>query len=324
AGPRGPQLSSVSSHAHVQSQTNAKAGLPSSRHTPNTAVLPGRALLTASSWSALAPPPPRDHSPPPSLSPAPAGHPLLPPRPPPNASSNTPGPPDGRSGRWSAPRGGLALAARLQSVSPSSGVPVPPAPLLLPRAPDPPPRLEPPSCLIGVCGAENVAGHLGLGVVGLRLDQVGKVGEIVAVVNEARDVLCLVLEDEHRRVGLRRRGADAPRGPDTGCGDTAQEGRAEHQEHLAGGRRPAAARLRLLAAPADLSHEPGQHWQRGPAVQARPPHVPQPKPFVAGLPGARLRRGARLGLQRVRERLILNAAGGLHNSRLTKAPRQPG
>lgn len=140
----------------------------------------------------------------------------------------------------------------------------------------------------------------------------------MAVVNEARDVLCLVLEDEHRRVGLRRRGADAPRGPNAGSRDTAQEGRAEHQEHLAGGRRPAAARLRLLAAPADLSHEPGQHGQRGPAVQARPPYVPQPKPFVARLPGTRLR------LQRVRERLILNAAGGLHNTRPTKAPRRPG
>lgn len=65
---------------------------------------------------------------------------------------------------------GARLAARPQSVSPSSGVPAPPARRLLPRAPDPPPRLEPPSCLIGVCGAENVAGHLGLGVVGLRLD----------------------------------------------------------------------------------------------------------------------------------------------------------
>lgn len=113
AGPRGPQLSSAWSHAHVQTQTKAKAKarLPSSRHTPDTAVLPRRALLAASSWGAPAAPPPRDHSPPPSRSPAPAGRPLLPPRPPPNAGSNTPGRRDGRSGRWSAPRGGRALSS---------------------------------------------------------------------------------------------------------------------------------------------------------------------------------------------------------------------
>lgn len=99
-----------------------------------------------------------------------------------------------------------------------------------------------------------MAGHLRLGVVRLRLDQVGKVGEVVAVVDEARDVLRLVLEDEHPGVGLHSPGASAP---DTRRGDAAQKGRAKHQEHLAGRGRPAAARLRLLAAPADLGHEPG-------------------------------------------------------------------
>lgn len=145
----------------------------------------------------------------------------------------------------------------------------------------------------------------------------------MAVVDEARDVLSLVLEDEHCRVGLRGRRATAPSGTGARRGHAAQEGRAEHQEHLAGRRRPAAARLGLLAAPADLGHEPGQHGQRGPAVQARPSHVPQPEPLVSRLPLARLRSGARLGLQRVRERLILKAAGGLHNSRLPRARRRP-
>lgn len=113
------------------------------------------------------------------------------------------------------------------------------------------------TCLVRVGGSENVAGHLRLGVVRLRLDQVGKVGEVVAVVDEARDVLRLVLEDEHPGVGLHSPGASAPANPGTRRGDAAQEGRAEHQEHLAGRGRPAAARLRLLAAPADLGHEPG-------------------------------------------------------------------
>lgn len=57
------------------------------------------------------------------------------------------------------------------------------------RAAPPPPA---PTRLVGVGGPEDVAGHGGVGVVGLRLDQVGEVGEVVAVVDEAGDVTYFV------------------------------------------------------------------------------------------------------------------------------------
>lgn len=112
-----------------------------------------------------------------------------------------------------------------------------------------------------------MAGHGGVRVVGLRLDQVGEVGEVVAVVDEAGDVLRLVLEDED---GGRGAGGAAGAGGGPGAGGhAAQRGRAQQQQHLAGrhpAARGAAGLLPLPAAP-DLGHQPGQHGQRGPPVQ---------------------------------------------------------
>lgn len=51
--------------------------------------------------------------------------------------------------------------------------------------------------LVGVAGLKDVTGHLGLGVVGLAPQEIGKIGEVIAVVNEARYELCFVLEYEH-------------------------------------------------------------------------------------------------------------------------------
>lgn len=81
----------------------------------------------------------------------------------------------------------------------------------------------------------------------------------MTVVDEARDVLSLVLEDEHPGVGLHSPGACAPADPGTRRRDTTQKGGAEHQDHLPGCGRPAAARIGLLAAPTDLGHEPREH-----------------------------------------------------------------
>lgn len=111
---------------------------------------------------------------------------------------------------------------------------------------------------VGLCGPEDMAGHLGLGVVRLALEQIGEVGEVVAVVDEAGDELRLVLKDEHRGVAAAGR-------------DAADEGRVEDQLHLPGLHHGAA--VPSLPAPPDLRHQPRQHGQRGAAVQARPAHV---------------------------------------------------
>lgn len=50
--------------------------------------------------------------------------------------------------------------------------------------------------LVGLAGLKDVTGHLGLRVVGLAPQEIGKVGEVIAVVDEARDELCFVLEYE--------------------------------------------------------------------------------------------------------------------------------
>lgn len=157
--------------------------------------------------------------------------------------------------------------------------------------------------LVGVGGSEDVAGHGGVGVVGLRLDQVGEVGEVVAVVDEAGDVLRLVLEDEDGGRGA----AGAPgAGAGGSGGDAAQRGGPQQQQHLSGRHAAAQGAAGLLPLPAapDLGHQPGQHGQRGAPVQARPAHVPQPE--------ALLRRRLRLGrgLQGVGERL--DPRGVLH------------
>lgn len=52
------------------------------------------------------------------------------------------------------------------------------------------------SYLVGVTGLKDVTGHLGLGIVRLAPEEIGKIGEVIAVVKEARDELCFVLEYE--------------------------------------------------------------------------------------------------------------------------------
>lgn len=52
--------------------------------------------------------------------------------------------------------------------------------------------------LVGVAGLEDVTGHLGLGVVGLAPQEIGKIAEVIAVVDEARDELRLVLKNKDR------------------------------------------------------------------------------------------------------------------------------
>lgn len=51
--------------------------------------------------------------------------------------------------------------------------------------------------LVGVARLKDMTGHLGLRVVRLAPQQIGKIGEIIAVVNEARDELCFVLKYEN-------------------------------------------------------------------------------------------------------------------------------
>lgn len=170
------------------------------------------------------------------------------------------------------------------------------------------------TCLVGVGGLEDVAGHLRFWVVRLRLDQVGEVSEVVAIVDEARDVLRLVLEDEH---GVRGRGGGGGGGWAVGR-DAPQVRRAQQEQHFPGRHR---AGLWLLAAPSDLRHEPRQHGQRGAPVQARPAHVPQLEALLRRLAGCRLG----CGLQGVRERLA--AAAGtwrrLHEARRKEPPQGP-
>lgn len=110
-----------------------------------------------------------------------------------------------------------------------------------------------------------MTGHLGLGVVRLAPQQIGKIREVIAVVDEARDELRLVLEYEHGRVAAAGRHA-------------ADERRVDDQLHVSG--LHAGAAVALLAPPADLRHQPGQHGQGGPPVQRRPADVRQGEPLV--------------------------------------------
>lgn len=114
--------------------------------------------------------------------------------------------------------------------------------------------------LVGLAGLEDVTGHLGLWVVRLSPEQVGEVAEVIAVVNEPRDELRLVLEYED--------GAVAAAG-----GDTPDERGVEHQLDFSRLHRRAA--VAPLTSPADLGHQPRQHGQRGPPVQRRPADVAQ-------------------------------------------------
>lgn len=114
-----------------------------------------------------------------------------------------------------------------------------------------------------------MAGHFALRVVRLTADEVGEVGEIMAVVDEARDALRFVLEYKDRRAAAVSRHAADYRGT---------EGELDH---------PGLNRTGL-ALPADVGHQPRQHGQRGAAVQRTAAHIPQreapllpvPFPFV--------------------------------------------
>ncbi len=119
--------------------------------------------------------------------------------------------------------------------------------------------------LVGVAGLKDVTGHFGLGVVRLAPQQIGKITEVIAVVDEARDELRLVLE--YKDWGVIAAG-----------GDAADEGGVEHQLNFS--RLHHGAAVASLAPPADLSHQPRQHGQGGPPVQRGPADVSQGEPLV--------------------------------------------
>lgn len=119
--------------------------------------------------------------------------------------------------------------------------------------------------LVGVAGLKDVTGHLGLRVVGLAPQEIGKVCEVIAVVDKARDELRFVLEYENRRVIA------------VG-GDAADEGGIEDQLNFSGLHHGAA--VAPLTPPADLGHEPRQHGQGGPPVERRPADVGEGEPPV--------------------------------------------
>lgn len=119
--------------------------------------------------------------------------------------------------------------------------------------------------LVGVAGLEDVTGHLGLRVVRLAPQQIGKIRQVIAVVDEARDELGFVFKNENRGVGA-------------AGGDAADEGRIEDQLNLP--RLHQGPAVALLAPSADLGHQPRQHGQRGPPVQRGPADVSQGEPPV--------------------------------------------
>lgn len=118
--------------------------------------------------------------------------------------------------------------------------------------------------LVGLSSLEHMAGHLGLGVFRLAADEVGEVAEVVAVVDEPRYELRLVLEYEDGRVAAVGRHA-------------ADDGRGEGQLDRAG---LSGSGLGLLASPADLRHQPRQHGQGGPPVQRAPAQVPEREALI--------------------------------------------
>ena len=122
-----------------------------------------------------------------------------------------------------------------------------------------------PAYLVGVAGLEDMTGHLRFWVVGLAPQQISKIREVIAVVDEARDELRFVFKNKNRGVGA-------------AGGDAADERGVEDQLNLPGLHQgPAVA---FLAPPADLSHQPRQHGQSGPPVQRGPAHVSQGEPPV--------------------------------------------
>lgn len=119
--------------------------------------------------------------------------------------------------------------------------------------------------LVGLAGLKDVTGHLGLRVVGLAPQEIGKIGEVIAVVDEARDELCFVLEYKDWGVGA-------------AGGDASDEGGVEDQLNFS--RLHHGAAVAPLTTPADLRHQPRQHGQGGPPVQRGPADVSQGEPSV--------------------------------------------
>lgn len=119
--------------------------------------------------------------------------------------------------------------------------------------------------LVGVAGLEYVTRHLGLRVVRLAPQEISKICEVIAVVDEARDELRFVFKNKNRGVGAA--GGDAA--DKRGIEDQVNFPRLHH-----------GAAVALLAPPADLSHQPRQHGQSGPPVQRGPADVSQGEPPV--------------------------------------------
>lgn len=105
-----------------------------------------------------------------------------------------------------------------------------------------------------------MTGHLGFWIVRLATQQISKIGEVIAVVDEARDELSFVLKNKNRGVGA-------------AGGDAADDGGVEDQMNFP--RLHQGAAVAFLAPPADLSHQPRQHGQSGPPVQRGPADVSQ-------------------------------------------------
>lgn len=95
--------------------------------------------------------------------------------------------------------------------------------------------------LVGVAGLEYVTRHLGLRVVRLAPQQISKIFEVIAVVDEARDELRFVFKNKHWGVGAAGR-------------DATDKGGIEDQVNFP--RLHQGAAVALLAPPADLSHQP--------------------------------------------------------------------
>lgn len=126
--------------------------------------------------------------------------------------------------------------------------------------------------LVGVAGLKDVTGHLGLRVVRLTPQEIGKIREVIAVVDEPRDELRFVLEYEDWGVVA-------------AGGYAADEWGIKDQLNFSRLHRGAA--VAPLTPPADLCHQPRQHGQSGPPVQRGPADVSKGEPRV-GIRGTAL------------------------------------
>lgn len=109
-----------------------------------------------------------------------------------------------------------------------------------------------------------MACHLRLWVLWLTSDKVGKIRQVMTIVDKPGYKLCFVLEYEHGRVAAV-------------CGHAADQSGRETQLNFSG---LCGTGLVLLTFPPDLRHQPRQHGQRGSPVQRRPAHVTERKPLL--------------------------------------------